>query len=411
MAAAGLALFVTADAAGQGDVVTIRAGLLIDGTGDTTEDVRLFVEDGVITRIDRLRGNVTYDLSDFVVLPGLIDTHVHLTAHVDADGRVHPPMTRSDDHELILHAVGNAQRTLMAGFTTVQSLGSRVDALLRDHIARGVLWGPRVLASLDTVTAEIGDAEAIERFVQALAEDGADVIKIRASADMRDGGRRELRDAQIEAACQAAAAAGLRSVVHAHGSDVVGAVVRAGCTTVEHGHQYDEPVMEQLAAHGTYLDPYIGLVYDTYEDHRDAYFGTGVDAAGTLARLEDARRVGVQVFRRTRLDDTVRIVFGSDAGAGAHGRNGDELIARVEDGHQRPMDALVSATSLAATSLGVGDRIGTVAEGFAADLIAIAGNPLEDIGAIRRVRWVMKGGRVHRNEIGSVEADRGPRRR
>ena len=128
----------------QNAPVTIRAGVLIDGTGETIEEARIFVEDGVITRVDRLRGAVTHDQSGLVVMPGWIDTHVHLTAHFDPDGKTHRSRNRETESQAMLYAVRNAQRMLMAGFTTVQSLGGRLDAELRDFIDQGEIPGPRV---------------------------------------------------------------------------------------------------------------------------------------------------------------------------------------------------------------------------------------------------------------------------
>ena len=141
--------------------VTIRAGLLIDGTGDTRSNARLFVNGSEITRVDGLRGSVDYDLSELTVMPGLIDTHVHLTSHFEADGRLHQAGSTETPAQTMLHAVGNAYRTLMAGFTTVQSLGHPLDADLRDAIDRGDVPGPRVLTSLRAVTSATGDADAI----------------------------------------------------------------------------------------------------------------------------------------------------------------------------------------------------------------------------------------------------------
>ena len=399
---------------GQEAPVTIRAGLLLDGTGERMEGIRIFVEDGKISRIDRLRGAVTYDLSNLTVMPGLIDTHVHLTSHFDADGKIHRPAPEGEDPahdvETMLHAVGNAQRMLDAGFTTVRSLGDRLDARLRDHVADGRLRGPRVLTSLDAVRAETGDPAAIRAFVRQLADDGADVIKVFASTSIRDGGLRAMDDAQIEAACQEAETLGLPTAVHAYGTDVVSAAARAGCTTIEHGTNYGEDAIAVLVEEGTYVDPHLALLYDNYFDNRDAYMGVGNYTGLGFVRMEEARRVGLETFRESRFGN-VKIVFGTDAVAGAHGRNAEELVARVEEGRQNPMDAIVSATSLAAESIGLGDHIGRIASGYEADLIAVEGNPLDNIGAIRNVRWVMKGGEVQRNDLEPARPERPSRRR
>lgn len=376
--------------------VTIRAGLLIDGAGDTRSNARVFVSGSTITRVDGLRGAVDYDLSDLTVMPGWIDTHVHLTSHFGADGRLRREGGAETPVRTMLHAAGNAYRTLLAGFTTVQSLGSPLDADLRDAIGRGDVPGPRVLTSLRAVTAATGDAEAIRARVRQLAAEGADVVKVFASGSIREGGARALSDAQIEAACDEGRAQGLRVAVHAYGSEVISAVIRAGCDSVEHGNRYDDETLALFAEHGTFLGFHVGLLWDNYAVNRERFIGIGNYTPEGFARMNRARRIGLRRFRETLRNPDVRIVFGTDAVAGAHGRNAEEFIVRVEEGGQDPMDAIVSATSRAARSLGLGDRIGRVAPGFDADLVAVDGNPLEDAAALRRVRFVMKAGVVYR---------------
>ena len=401
LAAAAVTLTLSATAVGiaQDAPVTLRAGLLIDGAGDTRSNARVVVSDGTIARVDGLRGAASYDLSDLTLMPGWIDTHVHLTSHFGADGRLHQGGGGdADATRTMLHAVGNAYRTLMAGFTTVQSLGSPLDAELRDAIARGDVPGPRVLTSLRAVTAATGDADAIRAHVRQLKADGADVVKMFASGSIREGGLRALSDEQIEAACDEAREQDLRVAVHAYGSEVVSAVVRAGCTSIEHGNRFDADTIALLAEQGTFLGFHVGLLWDNYAVNRERFIGIGNYTPEGFARMSQARRIGLRTFRETLRNPDVQVVFGTDAVAGSHGRNVEEFIVRINEGGQRPMDAIVSATSRAARSLGLGDRLGQVAPGFIADLVAVDGNPLEDIGALRRVRFVMKDGVVHRYE-------------
>ena len=406
-----LPLIISPGADAQDRPVTIRAGLLIDGTGETRRNARIFIESGKITRIDGLRGAVTHDLSNLTVMPGWVDTHVHLTSHFDLDGRLHRTETKETQGQAMLYAVANAYRTLMAGFTTVQSLGSPLDLDLRDWIERGELPGPRVLTSIRPVNAETGNVDMIRRFVQQLSADGADVVKIFASASIRDGGNRVMSDPQIKAACEEATAQGLRTTVHAYGTEVIRSVILAGCTSVEHGNHYDEEVIELLADYGTSITPQLALLYQNYFDNRERFLGIGNYTAAGFARMEKARERGIDTFIQTIENPAVNVVFGSDAIAGAHGQNVEELVARVEDGRQDEMAAILSATSIAATALGLGDRIGTIADGFSADLVAVDGNPLDNIASIRNVRFVMKDGEVYRNEVAPVIPPSPQRRR
>ena len=401
LAAIGLVLAaVTAQA--QEDTLTIRAGRLLDGLGNVRENVTLRVTGSRIAAVDEASaaaeasGPVTYDLSGLTLMPGLIDTHVHLTAHFDPDGRNHhdPDETPAQS---ILYGAGNAYATLMAGFTTVQSLGSPADRDLRDAIARGDLPGPRVLTSLRAVNAGTGSPDDIRAYVRRLAEDGADVVKVFASASIREGGGLVMSPGQLEAVCTEAQAVGLRTVVHAYGTDGLTATIEAGCGGIEHGNRYDDAVIDLMAARGTYLDPHVGSLWANYFEHRDRFMGRGNYTEEGFALMEEARTTGYETFRRTLAHGGVKVVYGTDAVAGAHGRNADELVYRVRDGGQDPMDGIVSATSRAAESLGLADTIGRIEPGYEADLVAVAGNPLDDITAVRAVRFVMKGGVVYRN--------------
>lgn len=393
--AGAVALLATVTLVAQDTRITIRAGRLLDGAGGMSESVRLTLDGSRIVGVDRLRGAVTYDLSDFTVMPGLIDTHVHLTAHFDADGDTHDDPDEPAEAAM-LFAAENAYRTLMAGFTTVQSLGSPRDRYLREAIERGTLPGPRILTSLGAVTTETGEPDDIRAYVRQLARDGADVVKIFASASIRDGGAQVMSDEQLRAVCDEATQVGLRTVVHAYGTESVTAVIEAGCGGIEHGTRFSDAVIELMAERGTYLDLQVGLLWANYDEHRDSFMGTGNYTAAGFARMDDARQTGYETFRRVVQHGGVKMIFGTDAVAGSHGRNAEELVYRVNEGRQSPMDAIISATSGAAESLGLADEIGTLAVGFEADLVAVAGNPLTDIGAVTNVRFVMKGGVVQR---------------
>ena len=393
-----ISLFIVSGAFAQEAPITIQAGRLIDGVGNVQEDVTITVTGSRITGVSVGASDdaATYNLSELTLMPGLIDTHVHLTAHFDADGRNHSDPDETPT-QAILFAAENAYATLMAGFTTVQSLGSPRDRDLREAIARGTLPGPRVLTALRAVNASTGSANEIRAFVRQLAADGADVVKVFASASIREGGGLVMTEEQLQAVCGEAQAVGLRTVVHAYGTDGLTATIEAGCGGIEHGNRYDDTVIELMADRGIYLDPHVGSLWANYFEHKDHFIGRGNYTEEGFALMEEARVTGYETFSRTLAHGGVRIVYGTDAVAGAHGRNAEEFVYRVRDGGQVPMDAIISATSLAAESLGLADQIGRVRPGYQADLVAIAGNPLDDITTMRNVRFVMKDGVVYKN--------------
>lgn len=397
--AALLAVLATAPVAMQAQEapVLLRTRLALDGGGDTLLDRTILVEDGRIRSLDGGVAAVAYDLRAFTVMPGGIDTHTHIGWHFDGDGKTHDA-SRDEESEAqaALYGVENAYVTLMAGITTVQSLGAPVDRDLRDWVARGTIPGPRILTSLRSVTARTGTPDEIREAVRALARDGADVIKIFGSASIRDGGAPTMSPEQLDAACGEAARLGLRSAVHAHGPESARRAVLAGCTAIEHGALLDAATIALMAERGTYFDPHIGLVFQNYLGNRDRFLGIGNYTEDGFAHMERAVTTSLDAFRQALAHPGLPIVFGTDAVAGAHGRNFDELIYRVEIGGQDPMRAIVSATSLAARSLGLDDAIGRLAPGMVADVIAVDGDPLDDITALRRVVFVMSNGVVHK---------------
>jgi imidazolonepropionase-like amidohydrolase len=387
------ALLVLCSAAfAQEQPIIIQAGTLLDGKGGVQRNVSIVVQGSKIEGIGSASGKTTYDLRKLTVLPGMIDTHVHIGWHFGPDGRYQP---RDDSPVIALgYAMENAYVTLMAGFTTVQSVGSPVDGDLRNAINRGVLPGPRVLTSLRAINNPALTPDQIREGVRKMAADGADVIKIFASKSFRDGGGATLNREQIEAACGEAKAQKLRTLVHVYGPETIQQVSDAGCTAVEHGSLITPEVLKVLAAKGTYFDPNIGLVAQNYLSHRSNYLGIGNYTEEGMAAMERSIPIALKVFKEALATPGLKIVFGTDAVAGAHGRNVEELVYRVEKGGQDPKAAITSITSVSAESLSMGDKIGTLAPGMEADLIAVDGDPLKDITALRRVVFVMKGGKV-----------------
>lgn len=378
--------------------IVIKAGTLLDGKGGTARNASIVVEGATIARVGTQAGEVTYDLTGLTIMPGWIDTHVHADHHIAANGRAWPFATREETPaQSAIFGAGMAFKTLMAGFTTVQSLGSMADKDLRDAIALGAVPGARILTSLRSVNERTGPPEKIREAVRAVVEQGADVIKIFASKSIREGGDQTMTDEQLAAACGEAKTLGKRSVVHAHAAAAARAATMAGCTTIEHGAYITDDVFALMAERGTYYDPNIGLVLQNYLQNKSAFYGAGNYNDEGFAFMEKGIRIVVDTFQKALKHKTLKIVYGTDATAGANGRNYEEFIVRVRDGGQPAMNAILSATSLAAESLGLQSSIGSIAPGLQADIIAVDGDPLKDITAVRRVVFVMKGGKVYKN--------------
>jgi cytosine/adenosine deaminase-related metal-dependent hydrolase len=378
----------------QNQPIVIKAGTLLDGKGGVQKNTSLVVVGSKIEKLDPSAKSVTYDLSKLTVLPGMIDTHVHIGWHFGPDGRYQPRDT--NQVSAMGYALENAYVTLMSGFTTVQSVGSPIDGDARAAINRGVLAGPRILTSLRAINSPALTPAEIRDAVKKMKADGADVIKVFASKSFRDGGGATLNKEQIEAACGEAKAQGLRTLVHVYGPETITQVSDAGCTAVEHGTLITPEVLKHLAEKGTYFDPNIGLVAQNYLEHRANYLGIGNYTEEGMAAMERSIPIALKVFKEALKTPGLKIVFGTDAVAGAHGHNVEELIYRVQKGGQDPKAAITSITSVSAESLSMGGQIGTLAPGMEADLIAVDGDPLKDITALRRVVFVMKGGKVYK---------------
>jgi len=377
--------------------IVLRTSTVLDGKGQTLHNTIIVVEGGKISRIGGTlpKDADMYDLTGLTVLPGWIDTHVHPTWHFDANGRL--AGENEPKEQTVLAGAANSWKMLAAGFTTVQSVGSPLDKDLRDAIDRLGLPGPRILTSLDPIFGR-GDAtgtpDELRAVVQRHAKDGADLIKIFASGSIREGGKPTLSQEQLNAICGEAKKVGLRTVVHAYGVSVRMASL-AGCTQVEHGLYATDDDLRFLAQQGTYFDPQAGLVIQNYLDNKPHYLGIGNYTEAAFDIMQRVLPEDQELFRHAIATPGLKVVFGTDAVAGAHGRNAEEFLYRVQTCGQAPMAAMVSANSLAAEALDLQNRIGSIAPGLEADIIALDGDPLKDITAVRRVVFVMKGGKVY----------------
>ncbi|HEV8348301.1 MAG TPA: amidohydrolase family protein [Vicinamibacterales bacterium] len=437
----GLIALSAIHVAAQSQRVTLRAASAFDGNGRTIPNVTIVVANGKIADVRsgeaRLRSAsdvpssggarrsasgaeaaaaATYDLRGLTILPGLIDTHVHLDTHFGKDGRAYvaergegvpaqrgrgagaPGVNKETPAQSILYEAENAWVTLMAGFTTVQSIGSPSDVEVRAAIARGVMPGPRLLTSIRPINENTGTPAQIREFVRKLKADGADLVKLFASKSSREGGGQTMTDEQVAAACGEAKAVGLRSWVHAHSPTSIRAAVNGGCTVVTHGSQATTAELQMMASRGVYFEPNIGLVSQNYLENRSRYYGIGNFDDQGFAFTEKGIPMKLEMFKNALKASGLKLLMGTDAGAGAHGRSAEEIIYRVQMAGQRAADALAGATSLNAQSIELADRIGTIAAGMDADLIAVEGDPIRDITSLRRVAFVMKGGKVYKNE-------------
>jgi imidazolonepropionase-like amidohydrolase len=388
-----VALLTLAPLTAQTSDAVIRAGRVLDGRGGVMSNLDITIKDGKIVSVGLPSGQATHNLASLTVMPGFIDTHVHIGWHFDAKGRYHagpePP------EQAALYGAENAWVTLMAGFTTVQSVGAASDKPLRDAINRGVLPGPRILTSLGSISNPKWTVEQIREEIRRKKAEGADLIKIFASASIRDGGTPTLSQEQVDAACGESRAQGLRSMVHAHSPESMMRAARARCTVVEHGGLASAEALKALADAGVYFDPNIGLVTQNYLENKARFLGIGNYTEDGFDAMAKALTLKDKMFTAALQTPNLKMVMGTDAVAGAHGQNAREPIERVRSG-QQPLAAITGMTWLAAESIGLGTQIGTIAPGFNADLVAVEGDPRIDITVLQRVRFVMKDGKVYR---------------
>jgi imidazolonepropionase-like amidohydrolase len=377
--------------------IVLAASTVFDGKGHVLHDVRVVIKGSKIVAIEPGLGPANYNLRGLTVLPGWIDAHVHITWSFGKDGR--NAGTEGTTQEDAYRTASNAWVTLMAGFTTVQSVGAPNDIPLRDAIAKGIIPGPRILTAAEPLEGQgekTGTPDEIRAFVRKQKAAGADLIKIFASKSIRQGGGMTLSQEQLHAACAEATKQGLRTLVHAY-KEAVRAATLAGCTQVEHGTLGTDDDLKLMAEKGTYLDPQAGLVIENYLLNKEKFLGTTGYTAEGFAAMEKILPMEHELVQHAMRTPGLKVVFGTDAVAGAHGRNAEEFIDRIRDCGVDPMTAMVSANSLGAEALGMADQIGSIAPGLEADIIALDGDPLKDITAVRRVVFVMKGGIVYKN--------------
>ncbi len=419
---ATLALVLALGASSEAQLTALKAGRLIDGRGgDPIEPVTVIVEGDRIRTVGRdlpiPSGATVIDLGSATLLPGLIDLHTHLTDRADVHWE--EGLLKTTPPDAALHGARNALVTLMAGFTTCRDMGPTwpyVDVALRNAIDAGVVAGPRMMVAGNYVssTGGAGDARQFSPYVDVplvrnLADgpdeivkavrihfkNGADFIKILVTGAVLSKGiaptAQQYSDAEIQAAVTEAARWGRQVGAHAHAAEGIHAAIRAGVRTIDHGSYLDDEAVELLKK----------------SERRTFYVPTLVIAESDLESAPESERERMRRIREIMLGGFQRalkaglpIGLATDAPVYPHGKNARELSFRVELG-ESPMSAIVSATSLNAEIMGWSDRVGSVEPGKFADLIAVEENPLRDVTVLERVRFVMKGGAVYKDELSS----------
>ncbi|HEY0927031.1 amidohydrolase family protein [Brevundimonas sp.] len=396
--------------------------LLADpSTGIVQRDKTLVIRGNQVVEIrDGFVGEGTVvDLRGEFVLPGLIDSHVHLTGEQSPTSRL-DGVTQSNSDQAFVGA-RYAMRTLRAGFTTVADLGATNESIfaLRDAVRRGDVPGPRIIASGEAVSIHGGHGdingyredimhmftgesicsgpEDCMRAVRLQVRSGADIIKITATGGVLSntaaGLGQQFSDEELEAIIDAAHRMGRQVTAHAHGADGINSFLRAGGDSIEHGTYLDAESIRLMRRDGVYLVPTLmaGDFVTRVASGPDNFF-----TPAQTAKALEAGPLMLDMARRAH-EGGVRIAFGTDSGVSAHGDNAQEFALLVRAG-LTPLEAIQAATVNAAAHLRIQDQAGRIAVGMPADLIAVRGDPLTDVTELERVSFVMKGGTVYRDE-------------
>jgi len=417
-----LSLLAAPPAAGQNEapITAIRASRLIDGTG-----IAPVADAVVVVRGERIEavgpaasvtipaGARVIDLPGYTLLPGLVDCHVHITG-MPGDGGDTAELKETDAHKAI-YGVVNARTTLEAGFTTVRDVGagSYATVALREQIDKGLVPGPRLLVAtrglgitgghgdingwspeLDLPgTTEIADGvEELRKAVRRQVKFGADFIKVVASGGVLSSGDApsavQYTFEELKTVVDEAAHSGRKVAAHAHGAASIVDAARAGVASIEHGSLVDDAGVRAMKEHGTYMVPTL-YTLDFIVDEGAAH---GVPEYG-VAKARAMRRAQRENLRRA-WQAGVKFAYGTDAAVFPHGRNGRDFDILVRQLGVPPLEAIRMATASAADLLGLADRVGTLKANLLADLVAVEGDPLDDIRRLERVAFVMKGGQV-----------------
>ncbi len=401
------------------DVTAIKAARLIVGDGRVIEAPVILIRGDLIVAVGTAastaipKGARVIDLAGLTVLPGLIDTHTHINS-ADSDGGDSAVLKETAAHAAIYGTV-NAARTIAAGFTTIRDVGATnfADVALRDLVSRGVVPGPRMFVAGPSLGIIGGHADVngynpaipipgtgvmvtgvdeVRRTIRTNVKFGADHIKITATGGILSQGDEvsasQFADDEIRAAVEEAARLGRKVAAHAHGAKGIITAVTAGVASIEHGSLIDDEGIALMKAKGTYLVPTL-IILEEIVKHGAAK-GYPEYAMAKARLVEPERRVRL----RKAFQAGVKFSFGTDATSDIHGRNAEEFALLVEQLGATPAEAIRMATVHAADLIGIGDKAGTVEAGKWADVIAVSGNPLEDVRRLEQVVFVMKAGAI-----------------
>ena len=323
---------LTTGAQQSDQAVVIHAATVLDGRGGSIKNGYVVVRAGKIDRVSKERvtipGATTIELGNATLLPGLIDAHTHPGWYVDRTGKRNTPRSTETPVQAALARAGNLYATFMAGFTTIQSVGGPEDIDLRDATARGLIPGPRLLTSITQLTDVKIPPDSFRVLVRGLKAQGADVIKLFASLGLGAGGAQTLSDEQIAAICGEAKSQGLRTIVHAISAQSVRASTLGGCTQIEHGMFVTDAELRLMAERGTIFDPQVCLVLQNYIDNPAMYNMSD----STIHTLKNALAGAPAMFARAIKTPGLKVVFGTDAVAGALGHNADESALSRQSG-------------------------------------------------------------------------------
>ena len=406
-----------------GQKTFIHAGKMVDGKNDIPIEMVTIILDGkTIQTVNRGylvpgKKDTLIDLKDFTILPGLMDMHTHLSGQ--SSPKRYMEKFYMDLDEYAYRSIPYAKKTLMAGFTTVRELGGIISNSIRDAINEGHVVGPRIFSagkSIATTGGHAGPSSGLnmrfmgdpgpkdgvingtrdaKKAVRQRYKNGADLIKITATGGVlsiaKNSKNPQFTEDEIRAIVETANDYDMHVAAHAHGAEGMKRAIRAGVRSIEHGTLMDAEVMTLMKQYGTYYVPTISAgMFVAEKAKEDGYYPPII--------VPKALEIGPRILKTFSIAHKfgIKIAFGTDSGVSYHGDNANEFVYMVEGG-MLPMDALKSATMVSAELLGIQDKLGSIETNKIADIIAVEGNPIDDIRFMQKVIFVMKEGKIYRS--------------